>query len=527
MAFARFFRMLALVALCSLVGLSVAWAWTAWLPVGEGEIAAFDAAYRTLCAPGAAALGVFCGSHSGADLLAAPLALLPDLRWSLLALLLPLLVLAWSAGAGAHALARALPAADGGSVAEVERRLGVGRRASLIQQDAQAAAAWRAVLLALLPVIVLISFRHLTPAPFVAAHAAAGATLLAASEGFRHRLPSLLWGLVLGLGLGIDPPVSLVLAAGPLLGAVLQPAALKPRALNMVLGLGLAALFGGGAVAHLTASGFFADGGAWSPLPLLGLPALVLLSVGPLGLAVRRPGWHPALGVWLGALLSVAAVAVLDGGLGRAALFAVVPLAVLAGLGWGRWRVLTSPAGTTLLSLGSLAALLLQVQASGLVSVPLGPLAPISEAPVPEHARADQDALGWLGVEGGGAVLDLAQVRDGWGGDWLALRALQGPSPMAVTVLFDGRAYSQHQACEAEHVLVLHTRDPWFDADQVAAAQAGWDPSLREAMRADMALSRLCYRVERVEDAPGGGRMTFLARRPGVAGLLTGHELEE
>jgi len=527
MAFARFFRLLAIVALCAVAGLSVAWACGTWFPTAAGELQAFQGSLRLrtqlASAPAAALLELWWGGCTLVDLLGAPLVALADLRWVLVLLGLPLAVLAWAAGAGARGLARGLPAAGGGSVAEVERRLGVGRRTAQIQHDAQSAAAWRAVLLAALSVTVLVTFRHLSPTPFAAAHAAAATALLAGSDGFRQRLPCLLWGGVVGLGLLIDPGVTLVLTAGPLLGAVAQKGAYKVRSKNAALGLGIAAFLGAGAVVHLVSAGFAAAGESWAPLPLIGLPALLLWALGLLGLGVRRPGWHGALGVWLGALLSAGALAVLDGGLVRAAVASVVPLAVLAGVGWGRWRVLTSPAGTTVLSVGTLAALLLLVQASRLMALPLGPLAPASE-PVPlDHARTDADALAWLGVEGGAAVLDLAQARAGWGGTWLSLLVARSPRGAAVDWPLSAPAGPFVTApCTLAHALVLHAADPWFDAEQVGAAEVGADPTARDALRDALVLARLCYRVERVEDAPGGGRVTWLALRPGVADLLVG-----
>jgi hypothetical protein len=120
-------------------------------------------------------------------------------------------------------------------------------------------------------------------------------------------------------------------------------------------------------------------------------------------------------------------------------------------------------------------------------------------------------------------VLDLAQARTSWGGVWLAV--LASGRPLAVDwPLSDPSGPFVTAPCTLDHALVLHAADPWFDAEQVAAAEASLDPSAHEPLRAALALARLCYRVERIETAPGGGRVTYLALRPGVAGLLAGEE---
>ena len=517
MAFARFYRFLAAIALLVALGLSGAWLARDWLPAIPGELGCLAQGPALLAAPGAGLAALWLGNAPcglpGA--LGATLAWIGE-PWAPLALLPPaLLALLVALRGGAVDLAGQLPAAPGlGSIAEVERRLGVGRHAARAQQDAQTAAGWRAVLLALLAPLALLGFRHLTPSPFAALAAAVALALLARSDGLRQRGPALGVGLAAGLGLLCDPWLDAAALWLPLLAVVFQRGELQRRARNALLALALAGALGGPAVwrAGRAVPERLAAARELDYAALFhgfGVPAALLLALGLLGLLLGRAGLGRALRLWWAGLLAPLPALALDSG---AALLLLAPAAVLAGVGWGRSRVLLSPAGSSLLGALAGLALLGLAAASGFLPQAPGLFAFAADPyPVP-HAPADSKALGWLRAEDGGVALDLVQAQDGWGGAWLRLLAGSAlPVGAWPSEPGQGEAFLA-DPCAPPRILVLHRLEPWNHGEGLAAAL----PVGEDAARWREAFTRVerCYGVDGGEAAPDGGRVSFLRRVP-------------
>ncbi len=561
MAYARFFRLLALLALLALLGISTTWLVQDWFPTGNDEIThlqnAVNVASELAESPVQGLRDAWMGRYQGEEryaywpgaayLATAPMAWFGGLRAPLFALLPALLILLWAVGTGANQLDRRLPnAAKLGSVAAVEKRLGVGRKAAVLLEDAHHAAAWRAVLLALLPTLVLLEFRHYTLAPFVACLAATATTLLVMSNGFRHRAFALAWGLCVGLGLMADRSTMVFLVWAPLIVGLLQPGERKKRLPNQAMALAIpvvmAGLFywhwwqaWGGRIASGEASDPMAalmrlvDLCAWIPLQGFGLVASLLLVLGLAGLAVRRPGWDAGFVCWVAALISpLPLLALTEDGQGGLAVFLVAPLAVLAGVGWGRSRVHTSAAGTTVLTLGTVLALVGHAVSSGLVPVDLGPVTPLTDRQGEPRDDTDQAALAWLEHERGAGVLDLVQGKGTWAGHWAYyLQTVQRPDlDVDWPVRRLHAAYQPgrfvEDPCGIGHLLVIHHEDPWFAAGEVGRPTGfvGMSDEQREQWQQAIALARRCYTVDRVTPAPMGARLTYLQRRDEVADLL-------
>jgi hypothetical protein len=560
MAYARFFRLIAVLALLIVLGISTAWLLEDWFPTGNDEITHLQNAHNVASelaeAPLRGLRDAWMGRYQGEERYAywpgaayiatAPLCWLGGTQAPLLALIPVLLLLLWAVGTGAHDLATRLPQATQiGSVAEVERRMGVGRKASRMLQDTHQAAAWRAVLLALLPTVTLLELRHYTLAPFVAAMGAVSVTLLVLSQGFRHRGLSMAWGLCLGLGLMADRTSMAFLVWAPLLVALLQPGQRKQRLFNQALGLGIALLMAGpfylhwwqawgGRIASQEASAPMAmverlgQLALWIPLQGLGLVAALLLGLGLLGYLVRRPGWRAGFITWVAALLSpLPLLALTEEGQGGLVLFLVAPLAVLAGVGWGRSRVHTSAAGTSLLALGTLLAMGAHAVSSGLLPLEPSRLTPLADRQGEPRAEADRAAVLWLDAESS-AVLDLVQAKGIWAGHWLHYLlstehpelSVDEPVRRLHAAYLPGRFVEA--PCEAQRLLVVHLADPWFDAEEIARPTGfvGMDEAQRTTWQQAVSLARRCYRVDRAVMAPMGPRLTFLERRDDVAELI-------
>jgi hypothetical protein len=560
MAYARFFRLLAALALVAVVGLSATWLLGDWFPTGDDEIThlqnasnvASELAEHPLRGLREAWMGRYAGEErtaywpGAAYIATAPAAWLGGLRAPLLALLPTLLLLLWAVGTAANDLAVRLPqAAQLGSVAEVERRMGVGSKTSTMLQDASHAAAWRAVLLALLPTVTLLELRHYTPIPIVACLAAVSTTLLVLSQGFRHRGATLAWGLCVGLGLMSDRLSMAALVWAPLLVVLLQGGDRKRRLGNLGMGLALVLLLAGpfyyqwcGAWGAQLASQPSSDPmsvvagvgevALWIPTKGLGIAATGLLLLGLLGL-LRRPTWNAGLLTWIAAAISPLPLLLLtEHGRGGPLLYLVAPLAVLAGVGWGRSRMHTSPAGTTLLALGSLVAMLGHAVSSGLLPMAAGPLTPTVDRQGEPRLETDRAALDWLETERGAAVLDLVQDRERWAGHWLHYLVSREAPQLAVDwpVRRSHAAYRPGrfvaEPCGFDHLLVIHFEDPWFLSSEVARPieVMDIDEPAQGAWRDAVALARRCYRVDRVAQAPQGAQLTYLSRRDDVADLL-------
>ncbi len=562
MAYAHFFRRLALLALLVVLGLSTTWLLQDWFPTGNDEIThlqnAVNVAGELTEAPLQGLRDAWMGRYQGEEryaywpgaayLATAPMAWVGGLRAPLFALLPALLLLLWAVGTGASGLDRLLPtAAKLGSVAAVERRLGVGRKASTLLEDAHRAATWRAVLLALLPTLVLLEFRHYTLAPFVASLAALSTTLLVMSKGFRHRGLAIAWGLCVGSGLMADRTTMAFLIWAPLLIGLLQPGDRKKRLPNQAAAIGIPLLMAGpfywhwwhawgGRIASHEASDPSAaasrllDMLAWVPLQGFGLAASLLLLLGLTGLVVRRPGWNAGFFCWIATFVSpLPLLALTEEGQGGLAVFLVAPLAVLAGVGWGRSRVHTSAAGTTLLVMGTITALLGHAISSNLLAWDLGPVAPIADRQGEPRDDTDQAAIAWLEAPRGGAVIDLVQAKGIWAGHWAHyLLTTQRPD---LSVDWPVRrlhaAYSPSRfaeaPCDLDRLLVVHFEDPWFSAREVARPQGfvGMSDLQRQQWQDAVALARRCFAVDHVANAPMGARLTFLRRKDGVADLLS------
>jgi hypothetical protein len=562
MAYARFFRLLAILVLLAVLGLSGAWLATDWFPTGNDEIThlqnAANVASEIAAQPLQGLWDAWMGRYQGEERYAywpgaayiatAPLCWIGGLRAPLFALLPALLLILWAVGAGAHDLAARLPQAmQLGSVAEVERRMGVGKKTSVMLKDAHQAAAWRAVLLALLPTVMLLELRHYTLAPFVAALAAVATTLLVLSNGFRHRGLALAWGVTAGLGMMSDRMSMAFLIWAPLMVALLQPGERKKRLPNQAMAVALLGLIAGpfywgwwqawgGRIAGQEAS----DPGAmlsrlwelfgWVPLQGFGLVASLLMLLGLVGYLIRRPGWDAGFVTWVAALISPLPLLLLtEEGQGGLVLYTVAPLAVLAGVGWGRSKVHTSPAGTSVLAVGATLALALHAHSSGFIPVGLGPLAPMADRQGEPRDDADHSALAWLEHERGAAVLDLVQAKGMWAGHWLHyLVSTQAPElevdwPVRRLLAAYQPGHFVEQPCDAGRLLVIHHEDPWFASSEVERPTgfvgmsedelAGWHRALE--------LARHCYAVDRATAAPLGARLTYLVRKDDVADLLT------
>ncbi len=562
MAYARFFRLLAIVALLAVLGLSSSWLLTDWFPTGNDEIThlqnasnvAAELANQPLQGLRDAWMGRYTGEErygywpGAAYITTAPLCWIGGLQAPLMALVPALLLLLWATGTGAHDLAARLPqAAQLGSVAEVERRMGTGsKKTSTMLQDTHKAAAWRAVLLALLPSVLLLEFRHYTLAPFVACLAAVATTLLVLSRGFRHRGLALLWGATVGMGFMSDRMTMAFLIWAPFAIAILQPGDRKKRLPNQLMALGVAAVVAGPfywgwwqAWGHRIASGEANDPGAlvtravelltWVPLQAFGLVASLLILLGLLGYVARRPGWNAAFVTWCAAAISPIPLLLLtEEGQGGLVLFVVAPLAVLAGAGWGRSRVHTSGAGTTLLAVGTALALGLHAHSSSLIPVDLGPVAPLADRMGEPRDDADGAALAWLEHERGGAVLDLVQAKGIWAGHWLHYLVSRQAPELDVdwpvrrlhAAYLPGRFVDE--PCAAGRLLVIHHADPWFDSAEIARPTGfvGMDDDQRSGWQQAVSMARRCYSVDRVTAAPLGARITYLSRKDDVADLL-------
>jgi len=561
MAYARFFRLLAALALLALVGLSVSWLLTDWFPTGNDEIThlqnATNVASELAESPVQGLRDAWMGRYVGEERYAywpgaayiatAPLVWIGGLRAPLYALLPALLLMLWAVGTGAHDLAVRLPqAAQLGSVAAIEKRTGVGSKTSTMLHDAHKAAAWRAVLLALLPTVVILELRHFTLAPFVAGLAAVCTMLLVLSRGFRHRGLTLAWGLTLGLGLMTDRMTMAFLVWAPLLVVLLQAGERKKRVLNLLMALviagGMSGLFyaewwaaWGGRIASQESSdpgamlGRLVDLATWIPSQGLGLAASLLFVLGLLGFLVHKPGWNMDFACWVAALISpLPLLALTEEGQGGLVLFLVAPLAVLAGVGWGRSRVHTSAAGTTVIAVGTVVAVAFNAHSSGLIPVDLGPVTPMADRPGEPRIEADQGALQWLEAERGTAVLDLVQAKGIWAGHWLHyLVSTQRPELEVDWPL--RRLHAAYlpsrfvdEPCGLDRLLVVHFDDPWFNSPEIARPLGfvGMDEAQRMVWFQSIKLARRCYTVDRVTEAPMGARLTFLTRRDDVADLL-------
>jgi hypothetical protein len=561
MAYARFFRLIALLVLMAVLGLSTTWLLTDWFPTGNDEIThlqnAVNVADELTASPFQGLRDAWMGRYQGEEryaywpgatyLATAPFAWLGGLRGPLFALLPALLLLLWAVGTGAHDLATRLPhAAQLGSVAAIEKRMGVGNKTSTMLQDAHQAAAWRAVLLALLPTVLLLELRHYTMAPFVACLAALATTLLVLSNGLRDRRLVTAWAVVVALGLMSDRVTMAFLVWAPLLVCLLLPGPRRKQALNLLLATGIIGLLAGpfyygwwrawgGRIASQEAADPMAmltrlgELAAWIPMRGLGIAASALLLLGLLGFLARKPGWDHGLLCWIGALISpLPLLALTEEAQGGLALFLVAPLAVLAGVGWGRSRVHTSPAGTTVLVLGSIVALVGHAVSGGLLKLELGPLTPISDRRGEPRDDADGTALAWLEADRGAAVLDLVQAKGIWAGHWLHyLVSVQQPDldvDWPVRRLHAGYLPGRFVAepCGFDHLLVIHHADPWFDSAEIQRPLGfvGMDEGQRDAWHAAIDLARRCYSVDRAAQAPMGARLTYLIRRDEVADLL-------
>ncbi len=561
MAYARFFRLLAALALLAVLGISASWLMADWFPTGNDEIThlqnAANVASELADSPIEGLRDAWMGRYAGEEryaywpgaayLATAPFCWIGGLRAPLFALLPALLLLLWAVGVGAHDLSARLPqAARLGSVAAVEKRLNVGRKTSSMLADAHHASAWRAVLLALLPTVLLLELRHYTPVPFVACLAAVSTTLLVLSQGFRHRALALAWACTVGLGLMSDRTTMAFLIWAPLLVALLQPGDRKRRLPIQAMALALVALMAGpfylgwwqawgGRIASQEASepmamvGRLGELAGWVPLQGLGIVATVLLALGFLGYVARRPGWDAGLMCWLAALISpLPLLALTESGQGGLTLFLVAPLAVLAGVGWGRSRVHTSAAGTSLLAVGAVLAMVAHAVSSGLIPAALGPLTPMTDRAGEPRDDTDQAAMAWLEAERGAAVLDLVQAKGIWAGHWLHYLIttqrpdldVDWPVRRLHASYLPGRFVDQ--PCSLDRLLVIHLTDPWFDSGEVARPLGfvGMDEHQRQAWHDAIALARRCYTVDHVVEAPMGARLTYLTRRDDVADLL-------
>lgn len=561
MAYARFFRLLAALALLAVLGLSTTWLLTDWFPTGNDEIThlqnAVNVAGELADSPVQGLRDAWMGRYAGEEryaywpgaayLATAPFSWLGGLRGPLFALLPALLLLLWAVGTGAHDLTARLPhAGQLGSIAAVEKRMGVGKKTSTMLQDAHKAAAWRAVLLALLPTVLLLELRHYTPGPFVACLAAVATTLLVLSHGFRHRGMVLAWAVVVALGLMSDRITMVFLVWAPVLVALLLPGPRKKQAINVGLALVVVGLLAGpfyygwwrawgGRIASQEASDPGAMGArlldlaSWIPLQGLGVAASVLMLLGLLGFLARKPGWDAALLCWIAALISpLPLLALTEEGQGGLVLYLVAPLAVLAGVGWGRSRVHTSAAGTTVLALGTVLAMAAHAVSGGLLALDLGPATPMADRQGEPRDDADQTATAWLEAEGGAAVLDLVQAKGIWAGHWLHyLISVQHPElevdwPVRRlhAAYLPGRFV--REPCALGHLLVIHHDDPWFDSAEIRRPLGfvGMDEAQRADWHAAIDLARRCYAVDRVAQAPMGARLTYLTRRDEVADLL-------
>ncbi len=561
MAYARFFRLLAVLALLAVLGLSTAWLLQDWFPTGNDEIThlqnSVNVASEMADSPFQGLRDAWMGRYEGEEryaywpgvayLATAPANWIGGLRAPLFALLPALLLLLWAVGTGAHDLAARLPhAAQLGSVAEVERRMGVGRKTSKMLEDAHHAAAWRAVLLALLPTVMLLEFRHYTLAPFVACLAAVSTAILVLSRGFRHRGLALAWGASAGVGLMSDRITMAFLIWLPLVVALLQPGDRKKRLPNQAMAFGVLLLVAGpftwgwwrawgGRIAGQEASdpgamlGRLLDLATWVPLKGLGLAASLLLLLGLLGYVARRPGWDAGLFTWIAAAIApLPLLALTEEGQGGLLVFVVAPLAVLAGVGWGRSRVHTSAAGTSLLTAGTVVALFAHAHSSGLIPMELGPVTPLADRQGEPRDDTDQAALAWLDHERGSAVLDLLQAKGMWAGHWLHYLVsverpeleVDWPVRRLHAAYLPGRFVSE--PCAAGRLLVIHHADPWFVSDEIARPQGfvGMTDDQKQAWRDAVGMARRCYSVDRVTEAPLGARLTYLTRRDEVADLL-------
>ncbi len=564
MAYARFFRLLAILALLVVLSLSTTWLVGDWFPTGNDEITHLQNARNVASEIGAQPLqglwDAWMGRYQGEEryaywpgaayIVTAPLCWIGGLRAPLFALLPALLLILWAVGTGAHDLAARLPqAVQLGSVAEVERRMGVGKKTSAMLKDAHQAAAWRAVLLGMLPTVMLLELRHYTLAPFVAALAAVATVILVLSNGFRHRGLALAWAATAGLGMMSDRLTMAFLIWAPLLIALLQPGERKKRLPNQAMAIGLLLLIAGPfyqgwwrAWGSRIASQEASEPGAmlsrlvelcsWAPMQGFGLVASLLLLLGLLGYLARRPGWNAGFVTWVAALLSPLPLLLLtEEGQGGLLLFTVAPLAVLAGVGWGRSKVHTSPAGTSVLAAGAALALGLHAHSSGLIPVELGPLTPMADRQGEPRDDTDRSALAWLEHERGAAVLDLVQAKGMWAGHWLHYLVSTEAPALAVdwpvrrlhAAYLPGRLVEE--PCAAGRLLVIHHEDPWFASEEVARPTGfvGMDEEQLAGWNRALELARRCYAVDRVTGAPMGARLTYLTRKDEVAELLAAH----
>ena len=561
MANARFFRLLAVLALLTMLGLNVAWLLGDWFPTGADEIAHLQAAANTASAlassPGSALLDIWTGhtanpalrSPSVVQLGAAPLCWLPGLRTPLLTLLPALLLLLWAAGTSAHNLATRLPqTAQLGSVADVERRMGVGGKTATMLQDAHRASAWRAVLLALTPAVMLVEHRHHGLVPFLACLAMASVALMVRSRGLRHRGLSLAWAVTVAMGLLCHPGTMIALLWAPMLVVFLQPGERRLRLGNLAMAMVLVGSMAGPRcyswwvqVQPIDVSAArdpmlwlerVSEYAAWLPLQGLGVVASILMLAGLLGYFAHRPSWDVGLLSWVAALVSPLPLLLhAPIGQGGIALFLIGPLAVLAGVGWGRSRVHTSAGGTSLLALGTALVVVSHAHSSSLISLSLGSLAPMTDIVGAPHDEADRASLEWLDADRGAAALDLVGAEDRWGWGWLRYLLSAHRPQLEVdwpTVELHSTARQSRfldTPCDLGRLLVIHREDPWFHSAEVARplVPALTAPAQRQAWTDAIALARRCYTVQRVLSTPAGERLTFLVRRDKVAELLATH----
>ncbi len=555
MANARFFKLLAVLVSVLSVGLSLYWLAGDWFPGGNDEIThlqnARNVATELLKDPLSGLPEAWMGRYPGEErpeywpgavyLSTLPLAWTRWLRAPLGALFPALILLLWAVGRGARRLSGQLARPETtGSVALAGRRLGVtSRQTRRLLRDATDSAAWRAILLALLPVLVLVEYRHYTPTPFVAAAAALATVLLVRSQGLTRPGAALGWGFVVALGLMADRLSMAFLVWAPLLVALTRRAHWRSRLLGLGLGLAPIVVLAGpfyldwwqswgrgmaGWASQRPAEGLarLAELGLWLPTHGFGLAAALLLGLGVLALLSSRPGFHPDLATWLAALVSpLPLLAMTESAQQGLVIYLVAPLAVLAGVGWGRGPVARSAAGLTFFSAGTALALLFHVVAAGLLPLDLPFFAPTLDRSPPSTAALDRKVLSRLEVSGSVAVLDLLQAKGAWAGHWLYyLVSVQAPHLDLDWPLRRNHAAYQpgrfvQQPCGFDSLLVIHQEDPWFASSEIARPLGfvGMD-SLQEAtFHEALGMARLCYGVDMVEQAPGGARLTWLKRK--------------